>query len=136
MPLPSASRRKDPAGAGSALPCPLLPREAGFGAGAGAGVEDGGVVRPYKNEGGGGLAAHLVQLLGGCSDRAAPAGGCPRQGPHSVISPSTAQVSPGSPPSKTSKMRRSQRAARSVLGGLSLQSGARVLAEPSGGSEA
>lgn len=101
MPSPSASRRKDPAGAGSALPCPLLPGEAGLGAGAGAGVAAGGVDRRYKIEGGGGLAAHLVQLLGGCRVRAAPAGGCPRQGPDCVNSSSTAQVSPGSPPSKT-----------------------------------
>lgn len=61
-------------GAGSALPCPALPGEAGLGAGAGAGAAGGGVVRPDKNEGGGGREAHLVPLPGAPGDRAAPVG--------------------------------------------------------------
>lgn len=36
------------------------------------------MVRPYKNGGGGGKTAHSVPLPGGCSDRAAPAGGLPK----------------------------------------------------------
>lgn len=39
----------------------------------------------------------MVPLPDGCSERSAPAGGCPRQGPASVISFSVAQVSPQSP---------------------------------------
>lgn len=79
LPLPSAPRRKDPVGAGSAPLRPLLPWKGRLRGGGG------GVVKPYKNGGGGGRSAHSVPLLGGCSDRAAPAGGCPRQGPASVV---------------------------------------------------
>lgn len=58
------------------------------------------MARQYKNGGGGGATAHSVQLPGGCSVRAAPAGGCPRQRPASVVSSSAAQVSPQPPPLK------------------------------------
>lgn len=100
LPSPSAPRRKDPVGSAPPLPAPRSPGRAGLGAGVGAGVDRGGVARPYKNGGGGGKNAHSVPLLGGCSDRAAPAGGCPRQGPTSVVSSSAAQVSPWPPPLK------------------------------------
>lgn len=96
LPSPSAPRRKDPVGAGPAPPRPSLPWEGRLRGGGGGG----GVVKPYKNGGGGGRTAHSVSLPGGCSDRAAPAGGCPRQGPASVVSSSAAQVSPRSPPLK------------------------------------
>lgn len=96
----------------------------------------GGVVRPYKNEGGGGRAAHLVQLSGGCSDRAAPVGGCPRQGPAPVVSSSAAQVSPGHPSFKGARMWWLRRAALSAVGGLPPPNGAQVLAQPKGGAGA
>lgn len=95
-PPPSAPGARIPRGLGRRAP-PWLPREAGLGAGAGAGRR-GGVVRPVKIGGGGGRTAHSPQLSGGRSLRTAPAGGCPRQPPASVISSSNAQVSPRSPP--------------------------------------
>lgn len=74
------------------LPAPRSPGRPASGAGAGAAAAGGGVVGPYKSGGGGGGPAHSVPLAGDCSDRAAPAGGCPRQGP--LSSSATAQVSP------------------------------------------
>lgn len=133
-PSPSASRRKDPVGAGSALPCPALPGEAGLGAGAGAGAAGGGVVRPYKNEGGGGPEAHLVPLPGGPGDRAAPAGGLPT--PRTCV---CRLLSRRTGESRAPLLQRGEDAAapaRSALGGPSPPSGAQVLAEPLGAAGA
>lgn len=95
-PPPSARGARIPRGPGRRAP-PWLPREAGRGAGAGAGRR-GGVVRPVKIGGGGGRTAHSPQLSGGLSLRTAPSGGCPSQPPASVTSSSNAQVSPRSHP--------------------------------------
>lgn len=121
-------------GAGSALPCPALPGEAGLGAGAGAGAAGGGVVRPYKNEGGGGPEAHLVPLPGGPGDRAAPVGGLPT--PRTCV---CRLLSRRSGESRAPLLQRGEDAAapaRSALGGPSPPSGAQVLAEPLGAAGA
>lgn len=100
LPLRQRPGRRIPRGRLGSAPL-WLPREGRPRGGGRGGDRGGGVVRPNKNGGGGGRTAHSVPLPRGRSDRAAPAGGCPRQVPASVASSSTSQVSAQPLPLKT-----------------------------------
>lgn len=100
------------------------------------------MVRSFKNGGGGGRTVHSVPLPGGCSDRAAPAGGCPRQGPASVVSSAAARVSPRPPSLKVrgcavpESREFCPRGGVGGLGNLPRPSGAPVFSKPGGGTAA
>lgn len=131
-PSQAAPGRRDPEGAGSAS---LLPppggRLRGGGRGGGGGWRR---VWRFKNGGGGGGTAHLVPLPGGCSGRAAPAGGCRRQPPAFVVASSSTQVSPGSPPPKVRGCSGPTEPRTLPSGVCPRPAGVQVFAEPDGGA--
>lgn len=131
-PRPSASGRKDPVGAGSALPCPSLPGEAGLGAGQGRGRRAEAWSGRIRAKGAAAGRLTRCRCLGAPGDRAAPVGGLPTPRTCVCVSSPAVQVSPGHPSSQGARVRRLPTAARSALGGLSRPRGAQVLAEPMG----
>lgn len=94
LPSPSAPRRKDPVGAGSA-PRPLLPGEGRLRGGRWKAVGRAWLGR-IRTEGAAARRLTQCRCPGAVVTAPAPAGGCPL-GPASVVS-AAAQVSPGPPP--------------------------------------